>query len=340
EGTAAWDAGARAEQVNHAVAAAHAHDTEINGTLTAAVTELAVANTSEVNRYAAATEAGISMTVRSGAGSSHYEDIGRSMFPLGIDAAIDATVERAVRMADPEGLEPGRYDVVFGPLAAGELVSFFPAFGFTAPALRAGVGLAARADRVLSPLVTIADDATRGPGLPFPFDMEGTDRRRVAMVVGGVPGDVVSDLATADVTGGSTGHAHIAREESPAPVAANLRLEPRSGDTAALVSGVGRGVYVERLWYTRVVDAESGTIAGTTRDAAWRIEDGRLTTPLAGCRFSESVLDAFARIDAIGTAIGSHPLMNVWNGCVSAPSIRVRGFRLGLPAQSADEGVR
>jgi PmbA protein len=336
--TVAWDVDVRSDQIRRAVQLATRHGAEICGAFGTAATELAVANSLGVRRYAAATEASISMTAQLGGGSAHREDLGRVATDLRVEEVVEAIVADAVRMSQPQDVRPGRYDVVFGPLAAGELVSFLPAFGFTAPALRAGVGVAARRSRTFSPLVTIADDATEGPGLPFPFDMEGTSRRRVGLIVGGQVCDVVSDLASAEVTNGSTGHAHIAREESPAPVAANLRLEPRSGTTADLVSRVARGVYVERLWYTRLLDAETGTIAGTTRDAAWQIEEGRLTGPLRGTRFSESVLDALERTDAVGEQVVTHPLMNVWNGCVSAPPIRVRGFRLGLPR--ADEAER
>jgi PmbA protein len=330
--TVAWDADARSEQIRSAVNLASSHGAEICGAFGTAATELAVVNSLGVRRYAAATEASVSMTAQVGDGSAHREDLSRVATDLHVDAMVEGLVADAVRMAQPEAVRPGAFDVVFGPLATGELLSFLPAFGFTAPAVRAGVGVVARQTRTLSPLLTIADDATEGPGLPFPFDMEGTSRRRVDLVVGGSVRDVVSDLASAEVTHGSTGHAHIAREESSAPVAANLRLEPRCGSTADLVSGVEDGVYVERLWYTRLVDAELGTIAGTTRDAAWRIEDGRMTVPLRGTRFSESALDAFERVDSVGGQVVTQPLMNVWNGCVSAPAIRVRGFRFGLPS--------
>jgi predicted Zn-dependent protease len=161
--------------------------------------------------------------------------------------------------------------------------------------------------------------------------MEGTSKRRVELVRAGQLADVVSDLGSADVTGGSTGHAHVAREELPAPVAANLRLEPGTDSTAELIAGIETGVFVERLWYTRVVDATAGTITGTTRDAGWLIRDGRRSTPLRGTRFTESVLDALSRVDGVGRDCLTHSLMNVWNGAVTAPAIRVRGFRLGSP---------
>jgi PmbA protein len=52
-----------------------------------------------------------------------------------------------------------------------------------------------------------------------------------------------------------------------------------------------------------------------------------------GGRFTESVIGALQRTDAIGSELISQPVMNVWNGCASAPAIRVRGFRFGARPQ-------
>jgi predicted Zn-dependent protease len=231
-------------------------------------------------------------------------------------------------MAVPDGV----HDVVFGGLATGELIGFVPDFGFTAPAVAAGIGLVAtRPHAVLAPAdITVSDDATVDVGLPFPFDFEGTPKNRVELISAGRVGSPVSDLASATATGGqSTGHAHIARESSPAPEAANLIMMPGGSSEAELIAGVERGLYIQRLWYNRLVDAETGTVVGTSRDGCFLIEDGKLTAGLQTGRFTESVLGALARTDGIGSRLITQPVPNVWNGCSSAPAIRVRGFRFG-----------
>ncbi len=86
---------------------------------------------------------------------------------------------------------------------------------------------------------------------------------------------------------------------------------------------------MQRFWYTRLVDRAAGTVTGVTRDACFRIDNGRLTVPLAGTRFTESVLDVLARAQAAGRDLLSQPTMNVWNGAVSAPALRTPSFRLG-----------
>jgi PmbA protein len=339
EATAAWDPGERSRLAARLMARARAAGAAATGTLTSAVTELAVAGSGGVRAYAEATEAGFSLTQRRGPLSSYLADLSRHADRLDVAPRAEAALARLAEGGEPVPVPDGAWDVVFGGLATGELIGFLPAFGFTAPAVLAGMGPVARdPDGLLAdPAVTVADDARADVGLPFPFDLEGSAKRRVAFIAAGRTGGVVSDLATAVATGGvSTGHAHIAREQSPEPEAANLVMAAGPASEEELIAGVERGIYVQRLWYNRVADAETGTVLGTTRDACYLIADGRRAAPLAGGRFTESVLGALRRTDAIGARLVSQPIMNVWNGCVSAPAIRVRGFRFGArPAEAA-----
>ena len=332
ESTLAWDAVARSVLAGQIMDAARSAGASVAGVLTAAVTELAVATSGGQRCYAAATEAGFSLTALAGQASSYAADLGRDASGLGVRERAENAISQAAAAQDVIAVPDGVHDVVFGGLATGELIGFVPDFGFTGPAVAAGIGLVAtRPHAVLAPSdITVADDATAGVGLPFPFDCEGTPKRRVELISAGHVGGSVSDLASAAATGGmSTGHAHIARESSPAPEAANLILMPGGASEAELIAGVERGLYIQRLWYNRLVDAEAGTVVGTSRDGCFLIEDGRLTARLQTGRFTESVLGALARTDGIGSQLITQPVPNVWNGCSSAPAIRVRGFRFG-----------
>ena len=46
-----------------------------------------------------------------------------------------------------------------------------------------------------------------------------------------------------------TGHAHIAREESPGPVPANIVVAAGTSSVADLIAGVEDGLFIERFWY-------------------------------------------------------------------------------------------
>ena len=332
EATLAWDAGLRSALAGRIMDAAGSAGVTAAGVLTAAITELAVATSGGQRCYAAATEAGFSLTARAGEASSYAADLGRDASVLGVEERADAAINEAAETKNVIDVPDGVHDVVFGGLATGELIGFVPDFGLAASAVAAGIGLVAtRPHAVLAPPgITVADDATAGVGLPFPFDCEGTPKGRVELISAGRVGRPVSDRASAAATGGlSTGHAHIARESSPAPEAANLIMMPGGASEAELIGGVERGLYIQRLWYNRLVDAEAGTVVGTSRDGCFLIEDGKLTAGLKTGRFTESVLGALARTDGIGSRLISQPVPNVWNGCSSAPAIRVRGFRFG-----------
>jgi PmbA protein len=192
---------------------------------------------------------------------------------------------------------------------------------------------------VASPLVSIHDNATADVGLPFPFDFQGTTKRDVPLISNGRVGEVVTDRETAHALGTqSTGNFHIAREEVPHAIPMNVVLQAGKQTDAELIAGVERGVYIQRFWYTRSVDPVLSTITGVSRDACFMIENGKIAYPVESSRFTVSVLESLARVDAIGSSYLSQPLMNVFNGSASAPSIRVRGFALGTAPAPKGKG--
>ncbi len=334
EDTAAWDAGARSQLASVAMTLARAAGATANGMLSRVLVEMATAG-STGSAYLRATEAAATLLVRQGAGSAYRGDLGRSVEQMAVEELVRSALAEAAAARDPEPLPPGTYDVVLGPLAVGDMLTFFGGMGFTGDAVAAGAGAVAtrKGQPVASELVTVADDALSAEvGLPIPFDIEGMPKVQVPMLDRGRVRGAVFDLGTARAAGGTktTGHAHIGREEAPCPTPANLILRPGSSTTAELIQGVDDGLYISRFHYTRMVDPEASTFTGVTRDAAFRIREGRLAGPVASSRFTEEVLGIMRRTDGVGSQLVSQPIMNVWNGVASAPSLRVRGFRLGF----------
>jgi predicted Zn-dependent protease len=62
-------------------------------------------------------------------------------------------------------------------------------------------------------------------------------------------------------------------------------------------------------------------LTGMTRDGTFLIEEGRVSRPVKNFRFTESVLEAFSRIDAVSRE------RRLVQGPVLAPAVKVRGFR-------------
>ncbi|WP_433261095.1 metallopeptidase TldD-related protein [Actinosynnema sp. CS-041913] len=318
--TAAFDAPARIAIAAEAMTRARRAGTTAAGMVGRAVTQLAVASSTGALRHVVATEATGSFTVGDRDGSAHWANLHRSRDALGLDAATVAdTVDRAVRTRGRQPLPDGAYTVVLGPEATCELLGFLGVLGFEGGLAQAGVGVATRPGlRVASELVTVADDASHPYGLPIPFDVLGTSKAVVPLLTAGLVGVPVTDR---------TGHTHVAREAVPSPVAANVVMAP--GTEGDLVAGVEDGLYVERFWYTRLVDRQASTITGVTRDACFRIVDGELADPVRGARFTQPVFDLLSTVDGVGDVLRAQPIMNVWNGSVTAPAIRAHGFRFG-----------
>ena len=335
---AAFDTAARVRAAREAIAAATSAGGEAAGMFGRAVVQQAVATSRGLRRTTTASEASGALTVAVEDGTAHWVDLSRSARRLRLSESVDAAVRQAAASRGRVALPAGSYPVVLGAEAVGELLQFLPAAGFTGDDVAAGIGLVAtrRGEQVASRLVDVADDAGADVGLPIGFDVEGVTKQRVALLDHGRVGGCITDRAGAAALAATpTGHAHIAREQVPAPEAANLVMG--AGDLAEddLIAGVGFGVYLQRFWYTRLVDRSDVTITGVTRDACFLIEDGRLTTPLAGMRFTQSVLACLADVEAVGRERRSQPVMNVWNGAASAPPVRAAAFRLGAAPLAA-----
>lgn len=331
--TAAFDEAARVEEVRSAMASAKACGATVAGMFGRAATLLVTATSGGIARATLATEALASCTFGVDDGTSHFVDVGRSIARLELGAAIETGLQQAAASRDRRDLEPGVYTVVLGPEATAELLEFLPFFGFSGELAAAGVGLwgQSKGQQVAAAEVDIADDGLTDIGLPIGFDIEGVPKRRVALLHHGVVDSPVLDLNTARLLpfSTSTGHAHIAREEVPETRAANIVMAAGTATEAELIAGVDRGVYIQRFWYTRPVDRTATTITGVTRDACFEISAGRLSRPIRGMRFTQSVLDLLATVDGVGDRRRSSPLMNVWNGAITAPALRAHGFRLG-----------
>jgi PmbA protein len=338
---AQFDAPSRVAAARSAIASAGAAGGSAAGMFGRAVTQQAVVTSRGLRRSTVATEASGSLTVTVADGTAHWIDLSRSATRLRVGSSVDEAVAAAVASRGRIALAPGTYEVVLGAEAVGELLQFLPLLGFSGELAAAGTGLAAtrHGELIAAESVDVADDVGVDVGLPLGFDIEGVTRQRVVFLDHGKVGVPVTDRAVAATLGTpSTGHAHIAREQVPAPAAANIVMAAGSLSEAELIAGVERGVYVQRFWYTRLVDRVAGTITGVTRDACFLIEDGKLAAPLEGMRFTQSVIDCLAGVRAVGRDVRSQPVMNVWNGAASAPPVRAASFRLG--AAPLDEGER
>jgi len=174
------------------------------------------------------------------------------------------------------------------------------------------------------PNVSVWDDAHDRRGLPLPFDFEGVARRRVVLFDRGVAREAVYDTATAAKAGAlSTGHA-LPAPNTYGPVPLNLVMANGEAPTReAMLSGVTRGVWVTRFWYTNLLHPSSLTITGMTRDGTFLIENGQVTGALRNLRFTQSLVAALQDVRALSRDVS---LQRAWIGSALVPALHLGRF--------------
>ena len=100
----------------------------------------------------------------------------------------------------------------------------------------------------------------------------------------------------------------------------------REGETLdALIGGLERGLLVTRLWYIRMVEPQTVTVTGLTRDGVFLVENGKIVGPVNNFRFNQSVVRMFADAEAYTAPVrvpdeGGDPM--------AAPAVRCKAFRM------------
>jgi PmbA protein len=290
EETAAQTPEDQAEQAAAAIGAASGLG--LYGYYTSGATEVGVASTTGHAVTQTTTDVSV-LTLAAADDVSGYAEA-TSWRAAEIDPATVAqeAAEKAARTKDAGQIEPATFRAVLEPYAVSELLFYFGFTSLNALALLEGRSyLSGRlGEKLFSDGFTLWDDGLDPRGYPKSFDLEGVPKQRVLMVEEGIARDVVWDRRTAKQAGReSTGHGLSAPAQSFGPVPFNVSLA--GGDAASvdeLAERVGDGIYITRLHYLGVVDPREGIITGMTRDGTFRIEGGKVTTPLVNLRFTTS----------------------------------------------------
>jgi predicted Zn-dependent protease len=241
----------------------------------------------------------------------------------------DEAIEKARAGENPKDPEPGDYAVILDPYATADLLEMLALDGMSALAfqeerswLNGRIG-----ERIMSPGVTIVDDALDVAGIPAAFDFEGQPKTVVPIVENGVCRGPVYDSYTAGRKQGiqSTGHA---APPSPTdrygPLPMNLSLHPGASDVAEMIRSTEQGLYVTRFWYTRVVHPRDVVVTGMTRDGTFVVRDGKVTGAVKPMRFTQSYVEALSRVRAIGSR---QRTLKAGIGTMRVPAVQLDRFR-------------
>ena len=147
------------------------------------------------------------------------------------------------------------------------------------------------------------DDGFSKLTIPMPFDFEGVPKKKVVFFENGIAKEVVYDTLTAYREGKeSTGHS-LPQPSPYSPYPMNFIMQGGAGNVDDMISHVKHGLFVQRFWYTNVMDPRKLVITGMTRDGLFLIENGKITRPLQNMRFTESIITALNNVSEISKSV-------------------------------------
>ena len=308
----------RAAVVRAALAAARAKSLRGAGFLETHARYTAIASKAGNFGYHRSAQASFSTTLRTvdGTGSGWAGLDATALSALGADALVQRAVEKALRSANPQSHPPGKQTVILEPQAVGDLVSGVVRAAFDARSIDEGRSYFSKpggknklGERVFADFVTLRTNPAdaRIPGNPWGE--------------GGLPTTAVTWAEKGVLRALSVGR-YWARKSGRQPLSfsGGVLLEGGQGTTAELIARTGEGLLVTRFWYIRMVNPQTLALTGLTRDGVWRIEDGKVTTPVNNFRWNMSPLLALSQVDAM-TAPES-------TGEAVVPAMRIPGFDL------------
>lgn len=228
---------------------------------------------------------------------------------------------------------PGEYEVVLSPECMATVGIFLGGYGFASRSFLDGQSFVELGAAQFDPAFHLVDDPERSDAIGFGFDADGTLKRRMTLVEGGVTRAVVYDRRTA-VEGGAetTGHALAGGWFGPMP--SNLVIGGGEQSPEDLVAGVERGLFVSTFNYCRILDPRTQVVTGLTRNGTFLIEDGEITSPVSNLRFTQSFVGALSpgRILGIGND-ARYADSEFGPGVVIAPTMRLAGWNFTGGAQ-------
>lgn len=199
---------------------------------------------------------------------------------------------------DPESARP----VVLSPEAAVELVDLLNRTELSARGYREGTSMLREhlGVQVFDRAINLTDDGTRSTGLPFPFDLEGSAKRPVKLIVDGTPKTPALDERQAALLGLPPTASAVAGSDA---LAENVFLEAGEHRLAELLEAAEGGVWIG--WLDRAECYDPNRVSMLTRArGVRRIRGGALAESLPDLRWEESLLGLLA-----------HPLQLANNSC-------------------------
>lgn len=193
----------------------------------------------------------------------------------------------------PQQIPLGSYDIVFGPAATGDMVSFMNWIGFNGGMMKRGFSCFKEEEvgkKVFSNQFTLIDDPELPETFPFRRDFTGIERKPYPLFQEGVFQGFIwyqddADEFSAQPTGHTVMHKSLALKGGSQDIASLQALVemPREKDV----------LYIPFLHYMNIVNPSKGVVTASSRFGALLLkQDGSVVIPY-NVRLTQSLLDIF-----------------------------------------------
>ena len=267
----------------------------------------------------------ISASVIAGVGTGMERDYDYASTVYGEDLRTPEDIgksagEKAVKRLNPRKTKTTAVPVIFDTRVSGGMVSHLASAINGASITRGTSFLKDKLNERLFPAaINIFDDPHRKRGLKSrPFDAEGIETQKRALIENGVLKTWVMDLRSARQLGlETTGNAGRGTSSPPSPSSSNLYLEAGKLSPEELMADIKDGLYVTEL----IGFGVNGVTGDYSRGASgfW-IENGEISHPVNEITIAGNLLDMFAELTAADDL--------VFRQGTDAPTIRIDGMTL------------
>lgn len=316
--------------------------TNISGSLNVVCEKFEIANTSGLQRTDDATYISGTINADSDIGSFPVSGIGQASSRMlsgfhpeniGVDAS-----EMCAHSINPQTANPGTTNIIFDPLAVGEILAFVFASNFSLKTY--SENRSCFSDKIGKSIAVEGFDLTDEPHMPNglgskSFDDEGMPTKPAHYIRNGVFEKTYSDLHGAYKENTvSTGNASrpgspLGRSSNPIPIAVPHNLTIRgSAKRDDVIKDTKNGLLVSRLWYTYPVNPIRGDFSCTARSGIWIISDGQITAPAKPVRIIHNLPRLLQQVSAV--ANNGRAVLPWASIPVTAPTIRCDGVAISL----------
>ena len=276
-------------------------DVEFAGAFGTGASSIAVANTHGLRRYCTMTASDATVIAIGKNGSGYATEIDRrnvDVVGLGNEATLKAVLSAGVL----DKIEPGPYDVILEPPATPQVADWLNMIALSGSAFDDGssffVGNIGK--QVLGTNFTLTDDSLDEAFLPFPFDLEGLPKRRVTLIERGIVCTPAVDKAYADRLGFAPTATCWSLGGAEHGSAFHLSIDGGDATREDLIRSTKRGIWVTRFNYVNgLLEPKTALMTGTTRDGTFLIRDGEVVARLPNLRWTQSIVEAFSRIEGL-----------------------------------------